>query len=197
MTATLTLSLKRFLFSDNFSFVDSSKPHFSVSSRYITLEFPTFQPIHTTSQASTLNQSSSPLVLCDLLTLPKYCRQGAATLLLKWGLHQATEANLPVYLTASPSGLPLYTKHNFRSVRKVPIYRPLNSTTVLQVNTGMILDAPHPSSPPTVSPADAGKFFLEPVTQEADFHKMAKIESLAFTEEYVFEKNFPLQLPTY
>ena len=51
-----------------------------------------------------------------LITSPNHRRRGAATLLLRWGMDQARALNIPIYLHASPVGLPLYQKFGFRKI---------------------------------------------------------------------------------
>ncbi|KAL9120214.1 MAG: hypothetical protein Q9187_003228 [Circinaria calcarea] len=130
------------------------------------------------------------LYLPTLVTHPKHHRRGAATLLLKWGIDQASKQNLPINLTASPAGVSLYKKFGFQ-----PFYETVIDLTPVGlsqhcVRTGMILPAPFPSkpSPPlAISPAIS----IEPVTDESDMVRLAEIESLAFVGNPILSLIFP------
>ncbi|KAE8374287.1 acyl-CoA N-acyltransferase [Aspergillus bertholletiae] len=54
---------------------------------------------------------------------PTFQRQGAARRLMEWGMERAEKENLPVYLSATPAGQPLYKSLGFRTVGKW-IWRP-------------------------------------------------------------------------
>ncbi|MCJ1359968.1 MAG: hypothetical protein MMC33_009971 [Icmadophila ericetorum] len=84
-----------------------------------------------------------------VITLPSHHRRGAATVLLKHAIDQGRQYNLPIYLTASPSGLPLYEKNGFKVVNE-GVKIDLSSVGIAQprFTTCMILDAPHPDQPP-------------------------------------------------
>lgn len=65
------------------------------------------------------------LVLCtksngvdlDMLgTHPSYNGKGIASMLLKWGLNRADNDGVPVFLSASPAGKPMYERRGFRVV---------------------------------------------------------------------------------
>lgn len=49
-----------------------------------------------------------------LATRPDYHGRGIASMLLKWGLDRADQEGLEAYLSASPSGRPLYEKRGFQ-----------------------------------------------------------------------------------
>ncbi|KAF7182945.1 hypothetical protein CNMCM7691_002689 [Aspergillus felis] len=51
-------------------------------------------------------------------TSPAYHGRGLASRLLRWGLERADEEGLETYLSASPSGRPLYEKYGFRLVEE-------------------------------------------------------------------------------
>ncbi|GIJ90622.1 hypothetical protein Asppvi_009583 [Aspergillus pseudoviridinutans] len=51
-------------------------------------------------------------------TSPAYHGRGLASRLLRWGLERADEVGLETYLSASPSGRPLYEKYRFRLVEE-------------------------------------------------------------------------------
>lgn len=44
-------------------------------------------------------------------------------MLLKWGLDRADKDGLPVFLSASPAGKPIYEKRGFRVVRMEEVDR--------------------------------------------------------------------------
>jgi GNAT superfamily N-acetyltransferase len=49
-------------------------------------------------------------------TIPKFQRQGAASMLVKWGLDYADDRGLLPYLEASPAGLGVSQNHGFKVV---------------------------------------------------------------------------------
>ena len=51
-----------------------------------------------------------------LVTDPKYQRQGAGSMLVKWGCDKADELGIIGTLTASKAGLKTYLKHDFEIV---------------------------------------------------------------------------------
>ena len=55
-------------------------------------------------------------VLMSMVTRECYRRQGAAKLLINWGVQRAREDGVPAYLEASPAGKPIYEKYGFREV---------------------------------------------------------------------------------
>ncbi|KAL4922120.1 hypothetical protein BDW62DRAFT_172966 [Aspergillus aurantiobrunneus] len=61
--------------------------------------------------------------ILDLGVDPKFQRQGAARCLMKWGMERAEKESLPVFLSVTPAGLPLYRSLGFRTVGKW-IWRP-------------------------------------------------------------------------
>ena len=57
-------------------------------------------------------------VLHVLVTDPKHHRRGAGAMLVRWGIDQADEANLPSFLEASQQGKPLYSRFGFEAVHE-------------------------------------------------------------------------------
>lgn len=56
-------------------------------------------------------------VLGMIVTSPDYRRRGAASLLLQWGLDQADEQGVEIYLESSVAGRPLYEKFGLRTLK--------------------------------------------------------------------------------
>lgn len=61
------------------------------------------------------------LNLMILATHPDYRRQGAASMLMQWGLEKATREKVALTLFSSPMGLPLYTKLGFNTVSVIEV----------------------------------------------------------------------------
>ena len=79
------------------------------------------------------------MYLADLVTIPAAKRQGAASLLLKWGMERAKAVGIPCYLQASPEGSSLYKKHGFVEIDRVIIDLRLWKSPVPQViNVAML-----------------------------------------------------------
>lgn len=55
-------------------------------------------------------------LLMHLATRPRNRMRGAASLLIRWGLAKATEANEPAYLEAGAAARPIYEKFGFKQV---------------------------------------------------------------------------------
>lgn len=55
-------------------------------------------------------------LLMHLTTRPSNRKRGAASLLIRWGLAKANEANEPAYLEAGAAGKPIYEKFGFKQV---------------------------------------------------------------------------------
>jgi len=51
-------------------------------------------------------------------THPSYNGKGIASMLLKWGLDRADNDGMPVFLSASPAGKPMYERRGFRVVQE-------------------------------------------------------------------------------
>ncbi|EXJ58569.1 hypothetical protein A1O7_05996 [Cladophialophora yegresii CBS 114405] len=66
--------------------------------------------------ASTIGTNQPYAFLAAMGTCPKYQNQGAASLLLKWGLDRADDRGLSVYVESAPMALRLYKKHGFQEV---------------------------------------------------------------------------------
>ncbi|MCJ1313867.1 hypothetical protein MMC25_007547 [Agyrium rufum] len=61
-----------------------------------------------------------PHILLELMaTHPNHRRQGAADLLMKWGLKKADEIGVDILLEASEMGKPLYEKYGFEVIARV------------------------------------------------------------------------------
>lgn len=55
---------------------------------------------------------------------PRYQNQGIGSLLVKWGLDQASKSGAPVWLEATPQGRRLYEKHGFELVDELFVPAP-------------------------------------------------------------------------
>jgi GNAT superfamily N-acetyltransferase len=58
------------------------------------------------------------LMLNSLATHPDHHRRGCGSILLKWGIEKADALGLPMYLSTSVAGKPLYERHGFELVRE-------------------------------------------------------------------------------
>ena len=56
------------------------------------------------------------IVLDFLATLPQYQRRGAASMLLRWGMEQAAERGVGIFLEATMDGYQLYRKCGWKDV---------------------------------------------------------------------------------
>lgn len=56
--------------------------------------------------------------LRQMATHPDHWKQGAATMLLKWGLREAEEQNVPITMFASPMGKQLYQHYGFKELAR-------------------------------------------------------------------------------
>ncbi|OJJ84639.1 GNAT family N-acetyltransferase [Aspergillus glaucus CBS 516.65] len=62
---------------------------------------------------------SKPHYYLDMLgTHPSHNGKGIASMLLKWGLDRADNDGVPVFLSASPAGKPMYERRGFRVVQE-------------------------------------------------------------------------------
>lgn len=59
------------------------------------------------------------LDLSAIGTSTKYQKQGAAAMLLQWGIERIDDHGLPAYLEATPAGLSLYQRFGFREVDRL------------------------------------------------------------------------------
>ena len=157
--------------------------------------------------------------LQSLVTSPAHRRRGAASLLLDWGMKQSQALNLPIFLVATPSGLPIYQKHKFQTVEELPV-----TGTPNRVHACMILPAPFPEHPhnlihsslvpqpfPHLSATTPSNSFhspqaspynitISPVTSPSDFPRLVEVEVLAFATTpmvtLLFPPSYPLTTPT-
>ena len=120
-----------------------------------------------------------------LVTSPSHQKRGAALLLLQWGIQQSKDLKLPIFLEATPSGLPLYLSLGFSKVGDFTF--PLTST-LNRINTLMIRPAPETvhAAPDTIA--------ILPVTDPSDYLTLAEIENQAFTLDLVMTLAFPQTL---
>lgn len=54
--------------------------------------------------------------MTNIKTREPFQRNGAGTLMLKWGLEQAAQEGVPAYLEALVQAMHLYERHGFREV---------------------------------------------------------------------------------
>ncbi|PWY75984.1 acyl-CoA N-acyltransferase [Aspergillus sclerotioniger CBS 115572] len=69
--------------------------------------------------------------LDTLLTHPGYQRQGAGSMLIRWGCDRADHDGLPIWVDASPEGAVLYQRFGFRDV-SVPGVTPEGAVSMLR-----------------------------------------------------------------
>lgn len=66
------------------------------------------------------------IVLDFLATLPRYQGRGVASALLRWGMEQAAERRVGIFLEATMDGYALYRKYGWEDVYEVTMeYEPL------------------------------------------------------------------------
>ncbi|MCJ1400183.1 hypothetical protein MMC11_003387 [Xylographa trunciseda] len=174
------------------------------------------QAVHTAKRHEIMGPKPY-IFLSTCITFPTHQRRGAGALMVQWGIEQARALNLPIFLTASPKGFPLYRKFNFEVVGHCWI--DLSSfTTETHDSVAMLLREPFPSQPPKPIPmlkpdedmpidaaapipaapqlAVAGidtkyDVVLAPVTDPADFDRLAEVEDLAFAHDKLIQLLFP------
>jgi hypothetical protein len=56
------------------------------------------------------------IVLALLVTASQYRRQGAGSIIVKWGIELSETSGLPCYLQASEQGRRLYSHHGFQAI---------------------------------------------------------------------------------
>ncbi|KIX94455.1 uncharacterized protein Z520_09841 [Fonsecaea multimorphosa CBS 102226] len=71
--------------------------------------------------ASAIGTEKPYAYLAVIGTSPKYQKQGAASLLLQWGLERADDLELAAYVESAPPALRLYEKYGFKEVSKLPL----------------------------------------------------------------------------
>jgi GNAT superfamily N-acetyltransferase len=128
----------------------------------------------------------------SLVTPPRYRRRGAGSLLLKAIMDFGALTNLPIYLLASPYGLPLYKKAGFKEVSSFEV-DVSQVTTEKYFHVGMVLPAPNPDQPPKLpSPVFpvVQDVEIKPITTLEDFNQMAQISDQAFGPNELFKIAF-------
>ena len=151
------------------------------------------------------------------MTSPAHQRRGAGALIVQWGIEQSRALNLPIFLAASPKGRGLFEKFNFEVIDHCWI-NVGSSTTEKRDNVVMILREPDPSQPPKPipmlkpdedMPIDAAApitaapqlpaavadtkydVVVAPVTDPADFDRLAEVEDSAFADDPIVQLLFP------
>ncbi|OAL36935.1 hypothetical protein AYO20_03704 [Fonsecaea nubica] len=71
--------------------------------------------------ASAIGTEKAYVFLAAIGTSPKYQKQGAASLLLQWGLERADDRGLSIYVESAPAALRLYERHGFKEISKFPL----------------------------------------------------------------------------
>ena len=128
--------------------------------------------------------------LQTLVTHPDHRCRGAAGTLLKWAMQQAHDHNLPIFLTASPLGLPLYQKARFQVVDQLLIDLTPIGQREPRANVCLIFPAPSPSKV-SKAPSIHSKILIQPSTNESDYPRFAEIESAAFVGDRMMSLCFP------
>ena len=105
-------------------------------------------------------------------------------------MQQAHDHNLPIYLTASPPGLPLYKKVGFRVVDEIPIDLSPIGWTEPYFNKCLTFPAPSPSEV-YKAPAINSKISIEPMSDDSEYLRFAEIEKAAFVEDRLMALCFP------
>jgi GNAT superfamily N-acetyltransferase len=167
----------------------------SLSKLYIKLWLGSPTPVSNHRQQCIDNLSSD---LGTLVTSPDHQRRGAGTKLIQWGIARARALNLPIYLSASPSGLPLYTKLGFKTCGSLGIdgsfFTPPHNLPVRD-SICMLLPAPSPDLPPSLPYASTNKtqfpVQILPTTDHADFPFITDISSRAYADNEYIALAFP------
>ncbi|MCJ1433985.1 hypothetical protein MMC27_003350 [Xylographa pallens] len=155
--------------------------------------------------------------LASCSTFPAHQRRGAGALMVQWGIEQSRALNLPIFLTASLKGRGLYEKFNFEVIDYCWI-DVSSVTTEKRANAVMLLREPDPSQPPKPipmlkpdedMPIDAAApipaapqlpvamadtkydVVIAPVTDPADFDRLAGVEDAAFADDPIVQLLFP------
>lgn len=110
--------------------------------------------------------------LSDLATSPTHRRQGAASLLMEWGLSLADSHHLPAFLEASPASETFYLQHGFEvvSTRTIDLH-PWGVSHTESISM-MLRPAKPPLPPDTIT--------ISPWLTNADFASFPSIEDQAF-----------------
>lgn len=135
------------------------------------------------------------------MTSPAQQRRGAASVLLDWGITRARALNLPIFLIASPAGLPLYRKYGFQAVGEIQIdtslYTPALSQNEFVSHVCMLLRAPSPALPPSpeypTSPpvTPSWPVHIGPPTGPDEFATLVALETAAFADDPFITLAFP------
>lgn len=70
-----------------------------------------------TAAKSEIIGTQAYFMLDSLATHPDHQRRGCGSILLKWGIEKADTLGLPMYLTTSTAGRPIYERNGFELVR--------------------------------------------------------------------------------
>lgn len=146
--------------------------------------------------SSPLYQPKKPLTFQDLASLctsPTHRRQGAASLLIEWGIQLADVHHLPIALEAPPTGESLYRKYGFEPIANRTI--DLNPWGVSHTESLSLMVRPVAGPPPSPS-----TIAISPWLTNADFLSLPSIEDQAFhasmLNTLMFGPSSPDPLPT-
>ena len=119
------------------------------------------------------------------MTPPAYRRRGAGSKIVKAVVEYAAKANLPLYLSASPKGAPLYRSFGFQEKGFFTIDMSKISPEP-RVNLCMLIPAPYPEQPPSV-PAN-----ILPLTSLEDLTEFWRVHDTACGGSGLIELAFGL-----
>ena len=122
----------------------------------------------------------------SVVTHPDHLRRGAGSLIMKWGISYARSLNVPVFLMASPHGVPLYIKHGFQIVGETAIDLPTALIARRQVIVCMKYPIPDPGIPSKVpDPSWNIEVSLLDYSSVEDFIRTAEIMTAAFEDDRI------------
>ena len=111
-------------------------------------------------------------------------------MLTKFILEFATKLNLPIYLHASPKGVPLYRKYGFKELGsfELDISKVSNER---RINLCMLLPAPHPDQPPRLPPqVPVEEILIKPITTMEEHTAWQVVADRAFAPREIFALAF-------
>ncbi|KAL7623662.1 hypothetical protein AAE478_005214 [Parahypoxylon ruwenzoriense] len=80
--------------------------------------------------------------LATMAVHPDHQRRGVGRLLLQWGIDVAEKLELPIYLEATESGLPLYSHRDFERLEHVKVIHKVEATGAGEVEVPLMVKLP-------------------------------------------------------